>query len=132
MPWMFGPFAFVITFAETWIASKERQHERLARTSRFRRHSILSANWGLLFEIVLLADIVMTVAEPVIIGPWVAAGAWLGQYLAVEKMRLKFRANAGNVTLLRKSTKRAKIDTTPDLGGTSAADAAVITPKTTT
>ncbi len=103
-----GPFAFVITFAETWIASRERYWERQAK-KKTKRESIYSANWSLAFEIVLLVDIVLTVAEPLAIGPWVAVGAWLGQYWSVEKQRRKWRANVGRIENIRRKRNRGAI-----------------------
>lgn len=87
-----GPVMFAITFAETWVSSRERYNERRARTFHSARFSVLSANWTLLFEAILLTDIVLTVAEPLRIAPWVLAGAWLGQLLACERQRRKWRA----------------------------------------
>lgn len=126
---VYGPLAFAITFAETWIASRERHHERISRTYPTMRHSLLSAGWAQLFELILIADILLSVADPKAIIPWVVVGAGIGQFLAVEKTRRKFRKNAGKVENLRKSTKTAKVSVTPDIGGTSAAPAAVSTPK---
>jgi hypothetical protein len=89
--WLYGPFAFLITFAENWVASRERGAERQSKLSTTRRFSILSANWSSVFEIILLVDIVLTVANPLAIAPWVLVGGWLGQYIACERQRRKFQ-----------------------------------------
>jgi hypothetical protein len=120
-PWISGPLAFGITFAESWVSSRERAAERKSRTYRTAKFSAISATWAMAFEMILLADIVLTVAEPWAITPWVLLGAWLGQFKATEKDRRKFRRNAGNVANLRKSTKSRKISASPDHGGTIAA-----------
>lgn len=136
MGWMtlaYGLTAFVLTYAENWIGSRERAAERKSRTCRTRRWSVISANWSTAFEVILLVDILLTVAEPVAIFPFVIVGGWLGQFHAAEKERRKFRANAGKVSNLRKAPRSRKIDASPDLGGSSAApDAAVATPATLT
>lgn len=120
---LYGVLAFAITFAESWICSRERAAERRSRTAKTNKPSMISAHWAMLFEAILLVDIVLTVQEPLAIAPWVLAGAWLGQYKAAEKERRKFRRNAGNVANLRKKARSRKIEATPELGGTSAAQA---------
>lgn len=120
---LYGPFAFAITFAENWVASRERGAERKSRTARTWRHSAFSANWSSVFEIILLVDILLTVAEPWMIAPWVIVGGWLGQFLACERQRRKFRRNAGKVANLRKRRTNDKVESTPS-GGLSAAEAA--------
>lgn len=93
--WLYGPFAFVITFAENWVASRERTAERQSKPAGTARYSIISANWSSAFEIILLVDIVLTVADPLAIAPWVLAGGWLGQFLACERQRKKFQSRSG-------------------------------------
>lgn len=110
----YGVLAFIITFAESWVCSRERCAERESRTSRRNRHSMKSANYAMLFEAILLIDIVLTVAEPLAIAPWVLAGAWLGQYQAAEKTRRKFRRNAGRVANLRKMAKERTLGAVPN------------------
>jgi hypothetical protein len=90
--WLYGPFAFIITFAENWVSSRERFAERQSKLSKTRRFSLISASWSSVFEIILLVDIVLTVADPLAIAPWVLVGGWLGQYLACEKQRRKFQS----------------------------------------
>jgi hypothetical protein len=89
--WLFGPFAFIITFAENWVSSRERGAERQSKMAKTRRYSMYSANWSSVFEVILLVDIVLTIADPIRILPWVLAGGWLGQFLACEKQRRKFQ-----------------------------------------
>lgn len=125
-PALFGPLAFAITFAETWVSHRERVNERKARTWPTMRYSIFSANWSTAFEAILLADILMSVAEPKLIAPWVLAGAWIGQLLANEKTRRKFRRNAGNVANLRKKAGRGTISVSTPEGGTSATPAVAV------
>lgn len=90
-PWLFGPFAFVITFAENWVSSRERFAERQSKLAKTRRFSMISASWSSVFEVILLVDIVLTVADPLAIAPWVLVGGWLGQYLACERQRVRFQ-----------------------------------------
>lgn len=126
MTWLtltYGALAFAITFAESWVSSRERAAERRSRTSKTNKASMISAHWAMLFEAILLADIVLTVQEPLAIAPWVLAGAWLGQFKAAEKERRKFRRNAGNVANLRKKAKSRTIEATPDFGGNGATQA---------
>lgn len=89
--WLYGPFAFIITFAENWVASRERFAERQSKMAKTARFSLISASWSSVFEVILLVDIVLTVADPLAIAPWVLVGGWLGQYLACEKQRRKFQ-----------------------------------------
>jgi hypothetical protein len=134
MTWLtlgYGALAFVLTYAENWIGSRERAAERKSRTCRTRRWSIVSANWSTAFEVILLVDILLTVAEPVAIFPFVIVGGWLGQFHAAEKERRKFRANAGNVANLRKRRKSARLPATPDFGGSVAAPVAENAPDQT-
>jgi hypothetical protein len=88
--WLYGPFAFIITFAENWVASRERFAERQSKLAKTPRFSVVSASWSSAFEIILLVDIVLTVANPLAIAPWVLVGGWLGQFLACERQRRRF------------------------------------------
>jgi hypothetical protein len=134
MTWLtlgYGVLAAVLTYAENYIGSRERSAERKSRTCKTRRWSMISANWSVLFEIILLVDILLTVAEPIAIFPFVILGGWLGQFHAAEKERRKFRANAGNVANLRKRRKPRTLPATPDFGGSVAAPVAENAPDQT-
>lgn len=113
--WLFGPFAFVITFAENWVSSRERFAERQSKLAKTRRYSMISASWSSAFEVILLIDIVLTVADPLAIAPWVLVGGWLGQFLACEKQRRKFQSR---VRRKRKIVTALSNESVGEVGGT--------------
>lgn len=107
------PAIFLITLAETLIATWEGRADRRSTTAKTIRWSIIAANWALGFEIVLLVDLYILVKEgPTIIIP-IGAGAWIGKMWACERRRRKFRKNAGR---LRKKKASDKVDPTPVRG----------------
>lgn len=87
-----GTLIFLITVAETLIATWEGRADRQATSAKTDKFSRRAAHWALMFELVLFIDIAMIVKE----GWWVLApilaGAWIGKYWAVERRRKKFRA----------------------------------------
>lgn len=89
--WLFGPLAFVITFAENWVSARSRGAERQSKLAATPRYSIFAANWASLFDLILIVDMVLTVDDPWKVAPWFLAGGWLGELVACEQARRKFK-----------------------------------------
>lgn len=89
--WLFGPLAFVITFAENWVSARSRGAERQSKLAKTRRYSVVAANWACLFDLILIVDMVLTVDNPWKVAPWFLAGGWLGEVVACEQARRKFQ-----------------------------------------
>ena len=88
--WAFGPLAFIITFAENWVAARSRQAERQSKPAGTPRYSIIAANWCAVFDLILIVDMVLTVDNPWRVAPWFLAGGWLGEVVACEQARRRF------------------------------------------
>ena len=71
--WILGLVAFVITVAETYVSSKTTQ----AIASRRKVHA---ANWNSCFEMILLVDILLVVANWKVVAIPILLGAWIGMY----------------------------------------------------
>ena len=84
---------FFITVAETLIATWERRADRQSTYANHNRFSLKAANWSAAFELVLFIDILVIVHEGLGIIIPILAGAWLGEYYALEKRRKKWREN---------------------------------------
>lgn len=78
--------AFLLTFAETAVSTWEGKADREDR-------SVVAANWALVFEGLLIVDIVLVVADPVVYAPVILAAAWLGKLWAVERRKRMIRRN---------------------------------------
>lgn len=83
---------FAITVLETWLATWESKADRNSTSCRTNRWSKVSANWAMMFELVLFVDLWLLWKE----GGWllvpILAGAWWGKYHALERRRAKWRA----------------------------------------
>lgn len=87
-----GVVIFVVTALETAIATWEGRADRQATSASDNRFSKKAAHWAAIFEAILVADIVITVSNPLLYAPVVVVAAWIGKYWAVERRRSKFRA----------------------------------------
>lgn len=83
---------FIITVAETWIATWEGRADRQSTSCRDKRFSIKAANWAGAFELVLLIDLLLIVSEGWTLIVPIVVGAWWGKYSALERRRAKFRS----------------------------------------
>lgn len=78
---------FVITLVETFISTWEGRADRQSTHWPNNRKSLLAAFWAVSFELVLLTDIMVIVAEGWAVLVPVLAGAGLGKYWACERRR---------------------------------------------
>lgn len=90
---LLGVLAFLLTFAETIVATWEGRSDRLSTSSRSNHHSKVSAAWAGVFEALLLVDVVLVVHEPLLFSPPIIVAAILGKYWSLEQRRKKFRSN---------------------------------------
>ncbi len=89
---LLGTLAFLLTLAETMVATWEGRSDRLSTACRTNHHSKKSAWWAGVFEALLLVDVVLVVHEPVLYSPPIIAAAVIGKYWSLERRRKKFRA----------------------------------------
>jgi hypothetical protein len=89
--WLYGPLAFIITFAENWVSARSRGAERQSKMAKTPRYSIFAANWAALFDLILIVDMYLSVHDFWLVVPWFLAGGWLGEIVACEQARKKFQ-----------------------------------------
>jgi hypothetical protein len=89
---LLGVAAFLLTFFEVVVATKEGRSDRLSTASATNYHSKVSAVWAGVFEALLLVDVVLVVYEPVLFAPPVILAAMIGKYWSLEQRRKKFRS----------------------------------------
>lgn len=91
-PALFGAAAFLLTFIETVVSTKEGRADRQATSCKDNRFSKQAAHWAGVFEALLLVDMILLYKEPGWVFLPIVAGAWIGKYWSVERRRKKFRA----------------------------------------
>jgi Flp pilus assembly protein TadB len=81
-----------VTAGETMVAVRERRAERQTNSCPDNRFSKRAAFWAMMFEALLLVDVLATVFNPLVIFPVVVVTAGLTEYWELERRRKKFRA----------------------------------------
>lgn len=113
--WAVGIAIFALTAAEnavaTWASRADRQ-STLAKTIRF---SIVSANWTMTHDLLLLIDFWAIIAQ----GFWLIAiptllASWSSQLLVLERRRRRFRTKGLNRMKRVKRSKRGSSQSVPD------------------
>lgn len=79
-PWLLAVLAFAVTVAETFVASKQTQ-------AVSDRHRLRACSWAVLFEAVLLLDILMVVANWRVVVLPILVGAWIGMWISFDLKR---------------------------------------------
>jgi len=83
--WLLVALAFVVTFLETVVVSKQNQSISQYILTQERKYIYHACHWALIFELILTADILLLVNNPKVVTIPILLGAWLGMFYSFNR-----------------------------------------------